>query len=1201
MSRVCSKCGASNESEMRVCVHCAASLGNFCAACGFENPAGFKFCGQCGANLQQAAAPTPGLSPLPVRPRPVLPTELAAKVQAARGGAGERREVTVLFADLHGFTGLSERLDPEEVYTLINRCLQRFVEIIYTYEGSLDKFTGDGLMALFGAPVAVENHAERACRAALEMQAVLDTISRELEPSLGRKFQLRIGLNSGAVIAGTVGSDLRMDYTVIGDTVNVASRLESLAEPGSVLVSQTVFEQAKPFCDFAPLGTVTVKGRREPVQAHQLLALKAQPGETRGIPGLRAPLIGRAQELAALEEVARCLAGKQGRIVLIQGEAGLGKSRLTAEFRSILDANVQVAEGACHSYRQSVSLWPYISILRQLLGLSEHEKHSATDWEELVERLELLTLDTEEIAPFLALLLGIPLTTAKAQDRVRYLAPAQLRQQLFLAVRQTIIALSWQAPLLLIFEDLHWADPSTIDLLLFLAEVVPHEALGLYCITRAFEGEAVERLAQRFQQRYTDITTSISLTPLDAQHSTSLLEALLAIPDLPPDLISQLPANAEGNPFFLEELVRSLIDRNIIFRDGDQWRLTPGVEVKRLDVPSSLSALLLTRVDRLAPEARQLLQLAAVIGRSFTLPLLQRVAVLENCDLAFYAALQRLEAAALVRRWQSPTGEGVEHVFRHALVRDIVYNSLLTDHRARLHRRVAEAVEGIYSENLDNYIEVIAHHYLEGQSYDRAFPYLIRAGKRAAERFDNEQALRFFRSAEGLTSLIRIPWEQRAMLSESIADLLVFTGDTEHAMVLYQNALSEVLKNGGRPQASAELHRKVGRVLERRSEYDEAERWLGLALAELELEGSAGSTVERARIYNDLGWIAFRKGDFDRGQNWALKSLEFVEGTEHLQEIASAYNRLTVIFHSRGSWEQALSFGRRTLALRQKMGFTQGLPSTYNNLAGLALISGAWNETADYLAKAYEISRKIGYSEGQLLSLLNLAILANMRGDIEGMAEYIEQGRALVSELKNPIHSLSWYQECANLAGLRREWVAMKDGALEALTIAQQIGVKEWEAGIQCVLADAFVGNGESEQSFTAAHRAIVLATDINSPSALGAARRALGKCYYSVGKWDDAIEQLQKSEHHFLDYHDRYEVARTRYHLARAWMALGASRQAETLLAQASETFAALGAAHDLRLARAERERWGGAAPSNGHGPVSHDPASPQQSEAVE
>jgi len=501
MSQRCPACGHDNPPGMHICAACAAALGIACLQCGFENPAGFRFCGNCGSSLlteqPAATATSAGDDEAWKRLRSYVPEHLVEKLLASRGKIeGERRNVTVLFADLQGFTTLSETMDPERVYDLLGECMRGFADEIHRYEGTIDKFIGDGIMALFGAPLAHENDPERAVRAALGMLDFLRTFNRRLESEYGLALHVRIGLNAGTVIAGTVGSDLRMQYTVIGDTVNLASRLEELAIPDTILVSQTVWAATEALFDYLPHGSVTVKGREAPAETFEVVGLRTHPGQIRGVRGLHSPMIGRDRELAQLRQaIDGVVQRNEGHVVLLTGEAGIGKTRLVRESkRFMLQQRLRVLEETCRSHATHTSYWLFQQLFNQLLGIRYGDDDDARQEKSLQGVRALLPDEYAGVLPFVQRMLDIPITDPVGSSRIRHLAPEQLRRQTFLALRRLILATARTQPLVIIADDLHWVDRASLDLLLFLIPLVEQRALCLCLISRPYEGQAASAI-----------------------------------------------------------------------------------------------------------------------------------------------------------------------------------------------------------------------------------------------------------------------------------------------------------------------------------------------------------------------------------------------------------------------------------------------------------------------------------------------------------------------------------------------------------------------------------------------------------------------------------------------------------------------------------------------------------------------------------
>ncbi len=713
MPKRCPTCGHDNPPGATICTDCAAVLVSTCPQCAFDNPGSFRYCGNCGDSLREgvlADAPSSLGEAGWKRERSFVPEHLAEKLLAARGKfKGERRNVTVLFADLQGFTTLSEELDPEGVYDLLVATMRGFADEIHRYGGTIDKFIGDGIMALFGAPAAHENDPERALRAALSMLDFLHTLNKSIRAEYGLKLHVRIGLHAGTVIAGTVGSDLRMQYTVVGDTVNLASRLEELAEPDTILVSQAVWAATNALFEYVSRGFVTVKGRQTPVDAYQVAGMKAHPGPMRGIHGLTAPMIGRDRDLKQLRQTIEALANEgRGRVVMLTGEAGIGKTRLLAESKQVMRENhLLVLEETCRPHSTHTEYWVFQQLLQQVFCVREADDEAAKQ-RQLSQCLEDFFPEAYgDVLPYMQRLLDIPITDEQTAKSIRYLSPEQLRRQTFLALRKLVLAIAQEQPLVIVVDDLQWVDRASCDLLLFMSPLVKECALCLVLISRPYEGQAASMIHHLVSETCPDHYQTLPLTRLSLFDSHILLEALLKTSTLPPRVRQGIPEKAEGNPFFLEEIVRLLIEQGTIRRTNGVWQSEPDLSISELSIPPSLHALLMSRVDRLPEEPKYVLQCCAVIGPRVPYSLLRATVGAE------YRAFLEQSLEELVRREFLDLEVAAEktYTFRHTLVRETVYGMLLSPRRKEMHQRVGRGLERLFSGRLNEVVELRAFHF----------------------------------------------------------------------------------------------------------------------------------------------------------------------------------------------------------------------------------------------------------------------------------------------------------------------------------------------------------------------------------------------------------------------------------------------------------------------------------------------------------
>jgi len=540
---------------------------------------------------------------------------------------GERKQVTVMFADISGFTAMSEKMDPEEVRSLINACFERLGTVIDRYGGHIDKFIGDEIMALFGAPIAHENDPERTLRAALDMMEILEQFNREHAGQIPQPLALHFGINTGLVIAGGIGTSQRQDYSVMGDTVNLAARLEDLSEAGEILVGEGTYRLTAPLFEFEALKPVKLKGKEQPVRVFRLVKARAVPGgQIRGIEGLSSPLVGRVSELARLNTIFDGVCQGEGGLISVTGEAGVGKSRLIAELcvTCQIEGEAEWYEGRALSYAENASYLVTRDVLRHMLGIDMETPSAQAEMALRTELKELLPQQAAEIYPYLAHLLEIHLDE-EATRRIKYLDGEALQRQILQSVQDFILAKTSKIPLVLVWEDLHWADPSSVGLLEALLPLTQQCALLLILVYRPMPDSKIWAFHQNVNHRLGQAHNVMQLTPLTPEESRQLLDNLLG-PDALPDKIRQLIiTKAEGNPFYLEEVIRSLINRGVITRtDDDQgWVATAGLDDIKL--PDSLQGVIMSRIDQLDPQIKRILQVASVIGRNFSYEVLGQV------------------------------------------------------------------------------------------------------------------------------------------------------------------------------------------------------------------------------------------------------------------------------------------------------------------------------------------------------------------------------------------------------------------------------------------------------------------------------------------------------------------------------------------------------------------------------------------------
>jgi class 3 adenylate cyclase/tetratricopeptide (TPR) repeat protein len=723
----CPKCQFDNSEDARFCLECGQSLEVICSQCGKKLPPTAKFCDGCGQALASTSPPPPDYS----KPQSYTPKFLADRILTTRSAMeGERKLVTVLFADVANFTSISEKLDPEEVHGIMDGCFKILMDETHKYEGTINQFTGDGVMALFGAPLAHEDHAKRACHAALSIQKTLKDYGERMKREAGLDFLMRIGLNSGPVVVGSIGDDLRMDYTAIGDTVNLASRMESSAGPGAILVSRNTHRLAKDFFIFSHLGSLPVKGKEEPQEAYQLLSTSGV--ETRlsasAAKGGLTPFIGREHSMASLMEAYDHVKGGSGQVVEVVGEAGVGKSRLLLEFRSLIPrGEATYLEGRCVHFSAGMAYLPLLDILRSHFGIKEGDE------EAFIKSRMKERIDPSFLSPFHDLL-SLPVEDGTYLK----LEPKEKKDRIFEALRDRFISLSQERTLILAIEDLHWIDKTTEEFLDYLMTSLTTSRMLLILLHRP---EYTHPWGSR------SYFNRVGLTQLTMKSSAELVQAILEGKKVTSELSDLILSRAAGNPLFMEELTHSLLENGSIEMKDDQYVLA---RTSNLQVPDTIQGIIAARMDRLEEHLKQIMQVASVIGREFAFRILHAISGMRKEVKADLLDLQRLELI-----YEKSLFPELAYIFKHALIQEVAYNSLLLARRKEIHEKIGHAIEEIYPDRLEESYEMLAYHYSRGEDPEKASHYLTLSGNKAARRNSLSEASSFYK--EALTTLRRLP------------------------------------------------------------------------------------------------------------------------------------------------------------------------------------------------------------------------------------------------------------------------------------------------------------------------------------------------------------------------------------------------------------------------------------------------------------
>ncbi len=978
-----------------------------------------------------------------------LREKLAALTRAAPA-ADERKRVTVLFSDLSGFTARSETMDPEDVHTIMDTYFERMSAVITRYDGTVEKYIGDAVMALYGAPKALENHEEMAVRAALAMQRELDDLNRKIEREQGFRLAQRIGVNTGLVLFGSMGGRVDDDFAAVGTTVNLASRLESACPVGRVMVSADTAARLHAIFDFEPPQQITVKGKTEPMTVYVAIGERAKRGRVRGVRGLSAPMMGRDDELARLHgSFEEAVADGHWRVRVVIGEAGIGKSRLRREFvarATQMHPKSRLLIGRCYAHTQNTPYYVIADLMRELFGVgSDVSSDRALDL--LSEGLRALGADLveDELRYQLASLAGV-LGVSLADDPLTSLKPERRRDRIFLSLERLLLRVSAATPLLIIVEDLHWADGLSLSFVQRFIQSFNQVRSGdgaglLLSITRPAE-DRESLLAEVLDQMAAPPHDALVLEPLDRDQADMLVHRLLGRADLPPGLLSLVLERAQGNPFFVEEILRSFIEDGTLTRDSgtDGWQITR--RTAEVDVPDAVQGVMAARMDRLPAEDKHVAQHAAIIGRTFWQRLLAEVAIRdETADkAAIELPLSRLESRQLVvRLGESQVLEDWEWLFRYVLAQEVAYESVTKAVRRRVHGQVARQLEWTMADEADASVSLIAYHYEQAQVADKAVEYLRRAGEQAAGHFANEDAVDTFTRALRLLKRVdrEHDWieEQRYALllgregvyallgrreeqAEDLAELTLLAGDigdygwrAEVALrhAAYYEAVSEFssarmaaetavdwARRASQPRQQVKALIAQARALWRTDKLEEARQHLTAAM---ELAQQHDNRSGEALCLHHLGTVLYLLGEHQAARDQLEKALEIRRELGDRAGAAVSLTNLVGIYYGLGNLMRAKAASEQALEIDRAIGDRRGEAHALTNLASIELNLGNLQAAREGSERAHALYKAVGDRGGQSLTAGNLSLVLTALGESEMARRYCEDALEIGREV----------------------------------------------------------------------------------------------------------------------------------------------------------------------------------------------------------
>jgi len=1043
----CPKCQADNREGAGFCGKCGNKLEVLCPQCNSINPPDNRFCDKCGHELTRLE------EALPIdysQPQSYTPKFLADKILQTRSLIeGERKLVTVLFADVANFTSMSEKLDPEEVHQIMDGCYQVLMDEIHRYEGTIDKFTGDGVMALFGAPVAHEDHAQRACYAALAMQRAMGEYSERLRKDYGVEFKMRVGLNSGLVIVGAVGNDLRMDYTAIGDTTNIASRMQGMAKPGTILVSDDSHMITRAFFRFKPLGKVKVKGKEFPLEAYELI--EAGKVETRIGAALARGLtkfVGRKREIGALKEAFEKAMSGSGQVVGIVGEPGVGKSRILLELRGMLPKEEYTyLEGRCLHYGSSMPYLPFLDILRAYFDIKEGEREFVIK-KKMADKVIQLDEKLDDILPPLHDILSLKID----DEEYLKLDPQQKRERIFEAIRDLFILVSENKPLILAVEDLHWVDKTSEEFLDYLIGSLTGTQILLVLLYRP------EYTHQWASKSY---YSQMGVEQLSTSASAKLVQAIFEGGVVVHELRELILNRAAGNPLFIEEFTHTMLENGTIKKKDVQYMLS--MKASDVQIPNTIQGIIAARMDRLENNLKRTMQMASVIGRDFTYRILQTIAGIGEELKSYLINLQGLEFI-----YEKSLFPELEYIFKHALTQEVAYNSLLLKKRKEIHEKIGKAIEELYPDKLEEFYEVVAHHYSRSNNSDKAYQYLKLSADKAKRSYSNWEAFRFYKGAINILNKLS---ENEENKREGIEVRLSIEGIMR--LLAYPEDSLQILQEGER------------------------------------LSKELGDERSLATFYSSKSLYYSFKGDSHQGIEYAEKCFKEAEKIQDIDLMAPTAFDLCSAYSIAGEFYKLVELAPRVINLLEKthresddfgVAFNFSLYSAFLVYWGNAMgWLGNFEEGEALCEKGLHFAHQIdnlysiGFAEGLYGELyLIKGDGKNAIGHLLNAVKYSEEGQ-IITLLGIAWNMLGWgYYLLGDLEIARKN-------ALKGLQIHHNAGIPFLLPQMYFVLTMCNFDLGELENAHSIAEEAVKLAHNNNERDIEGIARASLGRILLRV------------------------------------------------------------------------------------------------------
>jgi len=1024
----------------------------------------------------------------------------------------EIKPCVIQFTEIMGFERFAHDIEPEEYASIVQDITKIYDDTVHLYEGHVDKHEGKVFMATFGVPVSHEEDPERAIKAALLMKQKIQHYNKAHEVTLG----MRVGINLGKVYAGDVGSEIKKEYTVMGDAVNVAARIVEHADEFQILVGAEIERISKHVFRFSEPETFRPQGSNTKTKIFRVLDQRSGFIRRRGIEGLKSPLVGRTETFNVIKEFLEKLLQDKGSIVALIGDAGVGKSRLIEElFTHSLSVSLEKAtavnwySGSCFPYKETIYL-PFVEIIRQLCGIKSDDTDKLAT-EKLIAQIEKLTRDqVDEFYPYIANLLNIKLDS-RYDDKIRYLEPKVMKLQTHVAISTILRNHAQLAPCIYIFDDLYLADKSTIDALRFFLETIKEVPMLIFLITRPEKERPFWETLQQLKQ--SQIIHEITIRRLSRIETRMITEHLLQITNFPVTLLNEIVTKAGGNPFFLEEIIKLLIAEGVIYNDGSGWR-AKDMDIQ-FSIPYTIEAIIRNRIDTLDSVLRGLLEEMSIIGRVFSKKLLA----------AFSTQWENLEP--LIKEIQSlgfiSTENDEDFSFNHALVRDVIYTSIPVRRRKQLHTKIAETIEVIYRERLSEFYEILFEHFSQTDDHEHSIAYGIKAAKNARKRYANHEAILFYLSVLKDLETIRDSKAQKRVVLQELGEIYSLIGQSTDVFEVYDQALKHCIH----PSEESAIYKMIGDAHENISDFDIALEFYQKALESADDD----ATLERSRIYTGIGRVYYEKADYEK----CLQALEYARDIirdavdiESRRVQALIYDRLGSTYYSIGRRADSFAYYQKALKLYEILDDITGKGIIYNNLCDYYTAQGDYPSALDSLERSLQVDLKTGNLLGQAIVRYNIGDTLYQLGDMAGAEQEYERSLAIYQQVNNPVGKgySAW-----GLGLIRLEQHNCPEAKTlfnEALNLFNQTGSKMWQLNVMLSIVDLYIRQKEYEKAWQLTLNVARMAESIKEYNALNEVKtkQALIRIEQAAKNQKISITYLQEAKgmlHEVLDTMEKY------------------------------------------------------------------------------